>query len=147
MFSAQELEWIEALIETMREKGYKYYVAHTVTESDNDTDAVVVFSQEPILGNGLYNFTVSEGVRYTLNSSGYSSYQGGGARTTVDTYSGSLNVNNTEFVYTNAEYSGSTLQPDIRMTGGVADESIQTSGLLIAMLFLTVVFFRLFGNR
>lgn len=147
MFSAQELEWIEALIETMRGKGYKYYVAHTVTENNNDADAVVVFSKEPVVGNGLYSFTVSEGVRYTLDSSGYSSYQGGGARTAVDAYSGRLNVADTEFVYTNAQYAGSTLQPDIRMTGGVAYESTQTATILVAMLLLFVVFYRLFGGK
>ncbi len=147
MFSAQELEWLKALVETMRGKGYKYYVAYTVTETNNDSDAIVVFSETPIVGNGLYSFTVNKGVRYTLDSSGYSSYQGGDARTKVDTYTGNLRVADTEFVYTNAEYAGSTLQPDIRTIGGTVGESIQTSGVFITMLFLVVVFYRLFGSR
>lgn len=144
MFSATELEWVKALIETMRGKGYRYYVAQTVTESNNDTDVIVVFSKSPIVGNSLYSYTVTDGVRYSLDSNGYSSYSGGGARTKVDAYSGTISVSNTEFVYTNAEFSGSTVQPDIRTTGGVTGEGIQTGVIVLTIVLLVTILFRIF---
>lgn len=147
MFSAQELEWLKALIETMRGKGYMHYVAHTVTQNNNDSDVVVIFSQEPIIGNGLYRFTVADGVMYTLDSSGYSAYGDNDARTKVSSYSGNLNVADTEFVYTNAEYSGTTLQPDIRYTGGVISETNQAGFYLLTLLFLVVVVLNIFRGR
>lgn len=147
MFSAQELEWLKALIETMRGKGYKYYVAQTVTENNNDSDVIVVFSKEPITSNGLYSFTVTNGVMYTLDSSGYSAYQGGDARTKVSTYSGRLNIADTEFVYTNAESTGTSIQPDIRYTGGVLSENSQAGFYLLTLCFLVAVVFNLFRGR
>ena len=144
MFSAQELEYIKALIETMRGKGYNYYVAHTVTENNNDSDVVVIFSQEPITGNGLYNFTVTDGIQYTVDSSGYNTYGGGDARTQVSSRSGNISIADTEFIYTNAEYSGTSLQPDIRTTGGVISETNQASFYMLTLFFLVVVVFSIF---
>ena len=147
MFSAQELEWIKALIETMRQKGYKYYVAHTITENNNDIDVVVYFSEQPITGNGLYNFTITGGIRYSLDSSGYYSNDSNEARTKVSNYSGNINVSRTEFVYTNAEYSGTSIQPDIRQLGGVINETGQAVFHLVTLCFLVAVVLRFFGSR
>lgn len=145
MFTQTELDWVKALVETMRGKGYKYYVAQTVTENNNDIDVIVVFSKKSIGGDGLYRYTISEGVRYSLDSNGFSSYSGGGVRTTVDSFSGVLDISNTEFVYTNAEFSGSTIQPDLRTTGGgVTGESIQTGVFLLTLVLLVTVLFRVF---
>lgn len=147
MFSAQELEWVKALIETMREKGFNYYVAQTVTSNNNDIDVMVYFSKQPIIGNSLYNFTVNGGVVYSLDSSGYYSNDTNESRTKVLPFSGNLVVARTEFVYTNAEYIGSTLQPDIRQCGGVINETGQAVFHLVTLCFLVAVVLRFFGSR
>lgn len=147
MFSAQELEWIKALIETMRQKGYNNYVAHTITENNNDIDVAIYFSQQPITGNSLYNFTITGGLKYTLDSNGYNSYGSNEARTKVSNYSGDIDVSRTEFVYTNAEYTGTSIQPDIRYSGGVLSETSQASFYLLTLCFLVAVVLRVFGSR
>ena len=44
MFSAQETQWLQSIIEAMHNQGYKYYLARTVTENNNEYDVLVVFS-------------------------------------------------------------------------------------------------------
>ena len=144
MFTTAEEQWLKALIETMRGKGYKSYVAYTVTENNNDTDVIVIFSKETITGTGLYSFTVTDGVMYSFDSSGYSTYNGSEARTSVGTFSGNLSVDQYEHVYTNAEFNGTTLQPDIRLTGGAAYETNQASFYILVLFFLVSVAFRIF---
>lgn len=145
MFTAVEMEWLQALIETMYQSGYKYYLARTVTERNNNYDVVVLFSRSPITGNGLYSYTATDAVVYSYDSSGYSyGSEDSGARVAVSSHNGNYTVPQYEHVYTNAEFSGATLQPDIRQTGGANNEPIQAVPLLVALLVLVLIGFRIF---
>lgn len=74
MFTAQELEYLKALVETMRGRGYDYYVARTVNESNNLYDFEVVFSDKEITANGLYSYSGCSGVIYRVDSSASVNY-------------------------------------------------------------------------
>jgi hypothetical protein len=147
MLTAVEMEYVRALVETMRGKGYKHYVCNTVTETGNVRDIQLVFSTEPVTANSLNSFVVVGGVRYLVDSSGYAAAQGGHNRVAVSAYSGTLVVPDYEFIYTDAEFSGTSVQPDLRQLGGSENETGQAVFLLVALLFLTLVFFRFFGSR
>ena len=86
MFSAQETQWLQSIIEAMHNQGYKYYLARTVTENNNEYDVLVVFSESPIIGNGLYSYKIVDGVVYSFDSSGYSSYNNNNARVAVSSF-------------------------------------------------------------
>ena len=144
MFTAQETQWIQALIETMQQKEYRYYLARTVTESNNEYDVIVIFSKSPIDGLGVYRYKIVDGVVYSFDSSGYSSYNSTDARVAVSTFDGTYTINQYEHVYTNAEFSGTTLQPDVRMLGGANNVQIQAVPYLVVLLILVLVGFRLF---
>lgn len=144
MFSAQETQWLQSIIEAMHNQGYKYYLARTVTENNNEYDVLVVFSESPIIGNGLYSYKIVDGVVYSFDSSGYSSYNNNNARVAVSSFNGTYSVAQYEHVYTNAEFSGATLQPDIRSLGGANNVQIKAVPFLVVLLILVLVGFKLF---
>ena len=143
MFSAVEIQYLQALVETMRGQGYKYYIARTVTESGNDFDLEVVFSAKEITAAGMYQYQVRDGVRYRVDSSG-SSTNNRSARVDVGTANGNYSVPVWEHVYTNAVFDGSILQPDVRELGGVTHEWQGAVPLLLALLVLVLFVFRVF---
>ena len=142
MFTAQELEYLNALVETMRGRGYDYYVARTVTESNNSYDFEVVFSDKEITANGLYSYSGCSGVIYRVDSSASVNYSD--AKVQVSDFFGSYNVPQREFVYSNAVFQGGTIQPDLRELGGVQSESNQAGFYLLALFLLVVVAIKLF---
>ena len=142
MFTQQELEYVKALVETMRGRGYDYYIARTVTENNNAYDFEVVFSDKEITANGLYSYSGCSGVIYRVDSSsGLNNYD---SKVQVTTFSGSYTVPQREFVYSNAVFQGSTIQPDLRELGGVQSESNQAGFYLLALFLLVVVAIKLF---
>lgn len=145
MFTATEIEYIRSLIESMRGQGYDYYIARTITERDNTSDLEIVFSDSKITADSLYSYRGISGYRYTVDSG--SSSTDGVRRVQVNSISGSYSVPQTEHCYTNAVFSGGTIQPDIRQQGGVTID--QNAALLgVSVLFLLVfVALRIFGKR
>jgi hypothetical protein len=142
MFTQQELEFIKALVESMRGQGYDYYIARTVTEDNNSYDVEIVFSTVEIRATGLYGFADCDGVIYRLDSS--SGRSDLNTKLTVSNFSGSYTVPSREFVYTNATFQGGTIQPDIRQLGGKLSESNQAGFYLLALFLLVVVAIKLF---
>ena len=144
MFTATELEYIQSLIESMRGQGYDYYIARTDNERDNTADLEVVFSNQKITADDLYNYRGISGYRYTVDSG---SITDGVRRVSVIPISGTYEVPYSEHCYTNAAFSGGSIQPDIRQQGGVTIDQ-NTAFLCVAVLsLLTLVAFRIFGFR
>lgn len=142
MFTAQELEYVKALVETMRGRGYDYYIARTVTENNNAYDFEVVFSDKEITANGLYSYSGCSGVIYRVDSSsGLNNYD---SKVQVSSFSGSYTVPQREFVYSNAVFQGGTIQPDLRELGGKASEGTQAGFFVSVLLVLVIIAIRIF---
>lgn len=142
MFTQQELDFIKALVESMRGQGYDYYIARTVTEDNNSYDVEIVFSTVEIRATGLYGFADCDGVIYRLDSS--SGRSDLNTKLTVSNFSGSYTVPSREFVYTNATFQGGTIQPDIRQLGGKASEGTQAVFFVSVLLVLVIIAIRIF---
>lgn len=117
MLSQVELEYVKALINTYRNKGYKYYMCHTISDNNNnDYDICIYFSKEKIEALNDNYFSVEKGIRIYIDSSSKSNYNTN-ASDTVSSFSNNVTVDLAEFIYTNAEseysYSAICLNPDL----------------------------------
>ena len=147
MFTAVENEYLRSLVMTMSKKGYNHYLAYTVTDEtgNNTADMMIYFSKTKITGNGLYSYSVPTGsLRYRVDSNGYSQTTNTAARVQVSSAGGTVNIQQYEFVYTNAEYAGTSIQPDIKkLNGGETFENVQAIGILLGVVILTFVLWKL----
>lgn len=125
MFSTLEENYIKSLINTYKKEGYSYYVVHTVTETDNEYDFYIYFSQDEIIFTNSYTFELSDNslmLKVDSSSRNDNSYNPSiGHRDLVFYESGTINVNVAEFIYSNAGYNYSlivhSLNPDIMNSG------------------------------
>ena len=115
VFTQVEYTYLENLIETYVLNGdYKSYLAYTNTDLSGsyttDTyDFFVIFSKEDITSN-VNNFSVSSGLKISVNSSQASRNYANGPRVEFAELSGVVSVPSYEFIYTNALQSA---YPDI----------------------------------
>lgn len=144
MWSEVNKEYVKELIITNRNE-YPYYVATTCTYwgsySDYNRPAFkVYFSKEPITANGLYNFVFKDpAVVYSVISNNANT-NSNNARVQIGSFSGSLNVDEYEFVYTNAQFNTVSIQPDILSTNLVTQSHFDgVSLILITILLGTIV--------
>lgn len=151
MFSTNQLEIVKSLVPTMREQGYKYYIAYTNTNTDsnwnstsNEPDLYFVFSTDKIIAQSGYKYTIPENsIQYVCRSSNYSTNISGvnTDRIKKQSISGQLNINLYEHIYSNAEYGESVVMPDI-LGGEQYAESVYTQAtnfILGAFLFFVVI--------
>ena len=140
----------------MRERGYLYYVAYSDSEyKDNyyDTytpDLFVVFSKEKISAAGAYTYNIpSDSLRYSIRTVNYSSssHAVNTERIVSDPFSGTLKVKPYEFIYTNAENTSGTIQPDI-LRGERANNEIylQAQCFLLSVLLIFTVLWTILGK-
>lgn len=149
MFSAVEESYLKGLIESYRNQGYRYYLAHTVTETNNNYDMYVYFSKKEIkaITSTMFDMTNAVCLRVDSSSRNDNSYNGS-THSRIDifnsSYSNVLSVNQAEFIYTNAEisYTSSNIvvQPDIEYSviGSTTDFAILFV-LIISFLFTFVL--------
>lgn len=152
MFSTAQQEIVDAYVPTMLSRGYKYYIAYThVTIGDYytrpDPDLYFVFSKDKITASSAYQYSVPEGsimVRVRSGNYSTSNYGDNTNRFVQIDYSGNLSIQVYEHIYTNAEFTGSTIQPDI-MKEGSQYNVIQTesAGTLLAAFLLVFCFFKM----
>lgn len=149
MFSTVQTDVIKSLIPVMRRQGYKYYIAYTYTRTGNfstaEPDLYIVFSEDKITASDLYRYTVPSGsVRYSIRTPNYSTNSSAvnTDRLVSSSFSGSLTINSYEHIYTNAVFSGSSVQPDIlyEMKGGYQYETSFATAILLAVFVLLVSF-------
>ena len=134
----------------MRERGYLYYVAYTSTYTDSyyryEPDLYLVFSQEKITATTAYSYTVPKGsIMYIVRTVNYSSNNNAvnTARVTSQSYSGTFTVDAYEHLYSNAEFSGSTIQPDILSKGVKQNEILNAQSIVVLAFFLFIVFWKM----
>lgn len=147
MWNDSNRDYLKQLILTNR-KEYPYYVAHTCTYWDvSNSNALpafkVYFSKEPITASSLYNYKISaNSLCYSVVASNANkNYHN--MRLTAAPYSGNLTINDYEFIYTNAEYSAVTVQPDILATNTVESSHFDAVSLIIICILLGTVVARL----
>ena len=147
MFSDAQQRYIAALVANMRDE-YPYYLAYSDFRYGNSETAsiYVIFSKEKITSRGLYSYEVPTGFKYSLITSNYSSYNTNTARTVVNSFSGGVvNVPAYEFVYTNADFTSSSVQPDInKLYGGDYNAQLQSTNFIFIVACLTVMLLDVF---
>lgn len=150
LFSTAQQAYCDSLIPSMRERGFTHYVAYTNTYTDSynryEPDLYLIFSKEKITANSLYSYIVPEGsLMYIVRTGNYSTSSSAvnTARVTSQSFSGTLSVDVFEHIYSNADYSGSTIQPDILAQGVQQNEYLQAQGIIVTAFFLFIVFWKM----
>lgn len=148
MFNTNQIEIVETLVPTMLAKGYTHYVAYTNTNTSNwsstEPDIYIIFSNEEITATSSYSYNIpSDSVRVVVRSSNYSSSTSAvnTERIVTEEYTATtLNVDVYEHIYTNAVFTGTSIQPDI-LREGSANQIYDTynSVILTAILFFIVL--------
>lgn len=150
MFSAVESEYLRGLLNVYKEQGYKYYLAHTITESDNDYDFCVYLSQDKITSSAPNKFNLSDNsiVIYVDSSSrNDNSYNPStGSRDLLLVARGVIDVNVAEFIYTNSEVSynliDNAINPDILISGvNSYDNKLFSYGLMFVVISIFLYMF------
>ena len=150
MFSTAQQQYIEALIPTYAKAGYKYYVCYTHTNTNSgyfgstDPDLYALFSKEAISSENAYTYDIEDAaVLVAIRSGNYSSSStaNNGNRLTVTDYTQSkLTIPGYEHIYSNAEFTGSVIQPDFYISN-VGDSNVKLQGitfLLCVSLLITI---------
>ena len=150
MFSAVESEYLRGLLNVYKEQGYKYYLAHTITESNNDYDFCVYLSQDKITSSSPNKFNLSDNsiVIYVDSSSrNDNSYNPStGSRDLLLVARGAVDVNVAEFIYTNSEVSynliDNAINPDILSSGvNSYDNKLFSYGLMFVVISIFLYMF------
>lgn len=135
MFSSVEVDYLKGLVNSYEKKGYKYYIAHTVTENNNNYDFVVYLSQDKIESHSSSSFYLTDNsiVIYIdssqRNDNSYSPSIH--TRDVLQQYKGLVRVDVAEFIYTNATVLYSLIEeplnPDILLSSSDSYSSITLS--------------------
>lgn len=150
MFSDAQQRFIASLVSSMR-KEYPYYLAYSDFRSSGyDVPQIyVLFSADPITASSPYRYVVPQGVKYSVITGNYSSYNSSNTdRISVSAYSGgNVSIPVYEWVYSNAEYSGSAIQPDVNMLyGGDYNAQIQTINFFTVCCALCVLIYGIINS-
>ena len=152
MFSTSQNDYLKSLVPVMRQQGYRYYVAYSDNDRNNnyDPDLYVIFSKDKITANSLYSYSVPAGsVRYNIITSN-TSYNNTAYRvTTASVGASTVTVDRYEHVYSNAVPAMDTvqLQPDILYTGEVyVRETVSAVGIVLTIGLFVTWFWRLFSR-
>jgi len=140
MWSDSYRDYVKTLVESNRDT-YPYYVAHTctywgVSSSSAYPSFKIYFSKEPITANGLYTYIFKDtAVVYSVvGGNANSNYHNN--RVSTSSFTGSLKIDDYEFVYTNAEFTGQSIQPDLLSTTNVTQSHFDGFGVVLLIVLL-----------
>lgn len=148
MFTQVESDYIKSLINVYREQGYKYYLAHTVTERNNEYDIRLYISKEEIKATTDDIFDIQNAIVINIDSSSRNDNNSSSihARDTIynSNYSSVVTINKAEFIYTNAivDYSSTMfcINPDIMNSGVTSYTGNVISYTLLIILFVIFLY-------
>lgn len=154
-FSTAQEKYIDTLVNTLHQQGYKYYIAYTHTQINSgyyyqtEPDLYILFSKDKIEAVNGYIYTFDGDVlQYAVRTGGYSTSSSATNtdRIDVENYaSDRLSVPLYEHIYTNAQFEGVSVQPDIRyLNGGENLEKTNGVGAVVTLALLCAVAFTLF---
>lgn len=146
MFTSVEVDYLKGLLNTYASRGYKYYVAHTVTETDNNYDMLVYLSKNEITSSRPNTFNIPDNsivISIDSSSRNDNSYNPSvHSRDILGFYHGNLEVNIAEFIYTNSdvtyELTTNVINPDILMS---ASDSYNNKLIDYSLLFIVISIF------
>lgn len=147
MISSDVLKFCESLVNC--DDGYDYYLIY----SNNDWNtsyygqtvaAYVVRSKDPITAQGRYSYSCSgDYVMYSVISAN-ASERYHNERVTVTTGSDRVfNIDEWEYVYTNAEWEGASLQPDLKADNGVSHADFTAVSIILCVVLFTTLLLRI----
>lgn len=159
MFSTAQNEVIQSLVPAMRRQGYKSYIAYTHTNTNygynrpSEPDLYILFSDEEIKALSGYTYELNGNVKlYEIRTGNYSTSNNAvntDRIVTSDYTLDTIHIDSYEHIYTNAEFEGVTVQPDVlyQAKGGYGFEVsicsvLTTSILLFVMCFRFVLHIR-----
>ena len=142
MFTNNEIDYVKSLIETYLNKGYKYYLAHTITDN-SEYDICIYFSKDKIDAMSDSYFDVEKGIKLLIDSSAKSTYNYD-ENDTASSYNGTVDIDVSEFIYTNAiseyAYTSIPLNPDITLD--YKEEKVNSLLLIIVTILFIYIFIR-----
>ena len=147
MISEVQREYVKQLL-LANHRSYPYYIVYSNNNvngsySNDDWDLFVIMSPSKITADTLYHYTIpNNSVMYGIRSSN-ASYNYHSERLSSFSAPNNLTVNNYQFVYSNAEYSCITCQPDILATNYVTQSHFDGFGVALTIILLSVVFFKI----
>lgn len=141
MWTQQNKEFVKELV-ISNHKEYPYYVAHTCTYWGNGSTygrptIKIYFSKEPIVATNLYNYSLSGDCKlYSINANN-ANQNSNEARMSVTNYTaGTVKIDDYEFIYTNAQSSATTIQPDITASYDVTQHHFDGVSLVLLAVIL-----------
>lgn len=146
MFTSVETEYLKGLLNSYASKGYKHYVSHTITESDNNYDFVVYLSKDEITSSSPNKFNIPDNsiqIYVDSSSRNENNYNPSlHSRDILYNYHGTLEVDVAEFIYTNSKVTydsiTNTINPDILLS---SSNSYQSNVLDYSLLFVLISIF------
>ena len=158
MFSTAQQAYIDAILPTYAKDGYKYYVVYSDTVSNSgyyysaNPDLYAVFSKKPITAKNGYTYSIQDdSILVSLRTGNYSSNSNAvnSSRVVVTDYAaGTLTVAQYEHIYTNAEFTGHTLQPDYYLaSGGETNVQIESISFILLIVCAFLILSRLWFKR
>ena len=157
MFSTNQTEYVKTLLPTYAEQGYKYYIAYTNNDNTNyystNPDLYIIFSQDKITASDGYNYELNPetSVIISIRTGNYSSSSSAdnSERVVVNQYvNETLFIDEWEHIYTNAEFTGHTLQPDYNLiSGGETNVRLEAITFVLLISVFITVFSKLFRRR
>lgn len=150
MWNDSYRDYVKAVVETSHDE-YPYYMAHTCTYFGTGSTVgqpafKIYLSKEPITANGLYTYLLPAdtlvysviGVNAGVNNNSPR------VRVTSTTVDGTVGVNEYEFVYSNAEYSGNSVQPDLLAASAATQNHFDAFSLILLVILLGALVVKLF---
>lgn len=149
MFTQAEENYIKALINTYKKQGYNYYLCHTITETNNNYDICLYVSKEEIksISSSVFDLTNAIGIYIDSSQRNDNAYNPSihsrdlmfdGNITTI------VNVNDAEFIYTNAIYTYSetstVVNPDLLVQGSESVEMFNMIAVIELVLIITFIY-------
>lgn len=147
MWSDSYRDYVASMVKSNRGE-YPYYIAHTCTywnvSSSSSLPAFkIYFSKEPITASSLYNYVLPSDTLVYSVVGGNANNNYHNARVTATVTSGNLKIDDFEFVYTNAESTIATIQPDILADINVTQSHFDGVSLVLLIVVLASVVVKL----
>lgn len=149
LFTQVEENYLKSLINTYKKQGYDYYLCHTVTETDNNYDIYLYVSKEEIKAVSTTRFDLTNAISIKIDSSSRNDNSYNPSTHSRDyiennNLTTSLEINQAEFIYTNAicsyETTSGCLNPDLLLQGTDSISSLYLSIVCVVVLVITFLY-------
>ncbi len=144
MFSTNQINYIQAFLPTYAQQGYKSYIAYTDSTNTSsyyqtEPDLYIIFSKSEIIASDGYTYSIPAGaVQLCIRTGNYSTSNNSNNsdRVVVRNFTGTkLSVDEFEHIYTNAMFTGHTIQPDVNLLNG-GETNVRLEAISYILIFV-----------